>query len=228
MSITCVIIETRDLDNIREVIVDNHLNYLPEGSNVLFFHSNNSEFISSNLLNLPIIYINLDILFPIKNEEHSVYMNKLLTYPSFWSKVLEYSEKILMIQPDSKILRTGIEYFTEWDYIGAPWSHANKGGNGGFSWRNAKIMKEISELLFNDNNYNTVLNDEGISYDLDFINEDMFFSYKLESVGGKLAPRNVCSQFSCESIYQEGTFGCHAIEKYLSTDEVKKIYNQYE
>lgn len=228
MSITCLIIENRELENIREIVFQNHLKYLPDNSKVLFFHSKNSEFISNKLLNLPIIYINLDLLFPNNEREHSVYMNKLLTHPKFWDKVLEYSEKILMIQPDSKILRQGIEYFYNWDYIGAPWSHALKGGNGGFSWRNVRLMKQISELLHKDNTYNSVVNDEGVTYDLDFINEDMFFSYKLESVGGKLAPRSVCSEFSCESIYQEGTFGCHSIEKYLSNDEVNKIYNQYE
>jgi hypothetical protein len=177
MSITCVLIENRELSNIREIIFDNHLKFLPKGSNVIFFHSKNYEYIKNNLIGLPIIFINLDEILMNYETNHQVYINKLLLSSSFWDKILQFSEKILMIQPDSKILRSGIEEFIEWDYFGSTWKHSIIGGNGGFSWRNVKIMKKITESFKYDTNWDSVIDDNGDIYKISFTNEDVFFSF---------------------------------------------------
>ena len=77
MSITCVLIENRELSIIREIIFDNHLKFLPKGSNVIFFHSKNYEYIKNNLIGLPIIFINLDEILINYETNHQVYINKL-------------------------------------------------------------------------------------------------------------------------------------------------------
>ena len=43
-----------------------------------------------------------------------------------------------------------------------------------------------------------------------------------------IAPVEVCRKFSVESLFTEGSFGCHAIEKYFAPEQVEKIYTQYE
>lgn len=137
--------------------------------------------------------------------------NKLLTSVDFWERLYEY-EKVLIIQHDSSLLRFGIEEFLEYDYIGAPWMFQNKGGNGGLSLRTPSVMiKCLSKF----------------PYSAEYGNEDVYFSNMIEKVGGKLAPREVCFKFSCETIYRLGTFGYHAIEKYMTNEQVKTIKEQY-
>lgn len=133
--------------------------------------------------------------------------NKLLTSIDFWES-LPY-DKVLIFQHDSKLLREGIDEFLEWDYIGAPWKFQEHGGNGGLSIRSKKAMIDTLKLH---------------KWDRSKGNEDVFFSNFLQ---GKLAPRAECLKFSCETIFQLGTIGIHAIDKYLSPDECKTILSQY-
>jgi hypothetical protein len=70
--------------------------------------------------------------------------NALLTSKEFWQK-FEKFDRVLIFQHDSKLLRTGIEEFLEWDYVGAPWKFQEHGGNGGLSIRNPRTMIEIIE-----------------------------------------------------------------------------------
>lgn len=136
---------------------------------------------------------------------HRAY-NQMITSPDFW-KQIPY-DKILICERESGILRKGIEEFFEWDYVGAPWRFQTHGGNGGFSWRSVSAMIDISSR-----------------YRIGSENEDVFFCNHMN--GWKLATRDVCSRFSMETIYQEGTFGLHAIERYFPLQICEKIYNQY-
>lgn len=146
----------------------------------------------------------------IYDDVKSIYeYNKLLTSVEFWNRFEE--ENILIIQHDSALLKKGIEEFYEWDYIGAPWKFQQHGGNGGLSFRKKSAMIEcINTLPYYDN-----------------INEDVYFSNALIILGKKLAPREVCEKFSCETIFKLGTLGYHAIEKYLPEHECNLIKNQY-
>lgn len=139
--------------------------------------------------------------------------NKLLTSISFWESLLDY-DRVLIFQHDSALLKKGIEKFKKWDYIGAPWKFQEHGGNGGLSLRNPKAMVECIKKQ----QWNPSLG-----------NEDVYFCNLLVKMPEfKLADRNACRKFSCETIFQLGTLGYHAIEKYLTEDQVEKIKHQYE
>jgi hypothetical protein len=133
--------------------------------------------------------------------------NKLLTSVKFWESMP--FDKVLIFQHDSKLLRSGVDEFLEWDYVGAPWKFQMNGGNGGLSLRSKQAMIDTLKLHTWDNSKG---------------NEDIFFSNLLV---GKLAPRCVCEKFSCETIFKLGTVGTHAIDKYLTKEECNKILSQY-
>jgi hypothetical protein len=137
--------------------------------------------------------------------------NKFITTIWFWEDLREY-ERVLIIQHDSELLRFGIDEFLEYDYVGAPWTFQLKGGNGGLSLRNPKVMLKCLSKF---------------PYSLEYGNEDVYFSNTIEKVGGNLAPRDVCFNFSCETIYRLGTLGYHAIDKYMSKEQINNILNQY-
>lgn len=141
--------------------------------------------------------------------------NKLLTSKEFWEAIP--FDKVLITQMDAEIIRPGIEEFIGYDYVGAPWKFQKHGGNGGFSLRSKSRMLEIIHC----EPY------RGASVDG---YEDVYFSnaiHKADGCYGTLAPREVCRKFSCESIFEFGTLGIHAIDKYLTPEECKAIRNQY-
>lgn len=142
----------------------------------------------------------------IDNPGNNRAYNQVVTHPSFWRQIP--FDKILICERESAILRKGIEEFYEWDYVGAPWKFQQHGGNGGFSWRSVKAMIDISSR-----------------YRIGSENEDVFFCNHFS--GWRLASRDVCTKFSMECIYHEGTFGYHAISNYFPADVVNKIVNQY-
>jgi len=150
-----------------------------------------------------------------KDEINSIEdYNKLLTSPEFWKPLCEYN-KVLIFQHDSMLLRKGIEEFMDFDFVGAPFPFQTHGGNGGLSLRNPRVMRKICT---------------DIPYDsFAHGNEDVYFSNIMyeQKHYGKLAPRVVCREFACETIFGLGSLGVHAIEKYLTKGQVKEIMNQY-
>lgn len=207
MKLQAAIVETRELKNIREIVWDRHLKFLPEGTPCIFFHGqSNYHFLLRELDGLNIIYVPVTA-----NALSSDRYNQLLTTKSFW----EYfsADRVLIFQHDSRLLRTGIEQFYEYDYVGAPWKFQTTGGNGGLSLRSPKAMLQIlMRYQYNQQHHG---------------NEDVFFSNHINLVGGNLGNYYICSEFSCETIFKLGTLGCHAIEKYLNHSEVEQILNQY-
>ncbi len=181
----CTVILVENRPGLSADAIKNHIPFLPKDWR--FIHYNESKINSIEAYNI------------------------LMTSKSFWDNFLYY-DRVLIIQHDSALLRKGIEEFLEWDYVGAPWTFQESGGNGGLSLRNPLVMSNIC------NNYVYRAALEG--------NEDIWFS-KLVAIEGKLAPRSVCSKFSCEAIYQEGTLGIHAIDRYLTLEQCQKIRNQY-
>lgn len=137
--------------------------------------------------------------------------NELLTSEAFWYGLRNY-EKVLIFQTDSMLLKKGIEEFLEWDYVGAPWEWQEHGGNGGLSIRNPLTMRAVL-----------------VARKWNGDNEDTFFSNTLDTYPylGKMAPRKVCEKFSCETIFKLGTLGIHAIDKYMTKEEVNQIKTQY-
>ena len=194
-----VITETRPMATIQQTIED-HLSMLPGDYELVVFCSKQN-----------IRYFNaFDCRKYIVNVNTLHDYNKLMTSEFYWSKLLAF-DHVLVFQTDSKILRTGIEEFYDYDFIGAPWLFQKKGGNGGISLRTPKVMMDIiKNIPYNGNPY-----------------EDVHISNNLEKFG-KLAPRSECEKFGCETIFKLGTFSCHAISNYMNHEQVKQIENQYQ
>ncbi len=201
MNLAAVIVETRPLVNLKQVIED-HLKFLPKYTKLYVFGSTHVDLLLSQA--------------EFKYEFHNVGVklsewgyNLLLTSKQFWESIQE--ENVLIFQHDSEILRDGIEYFYRYDYAGAPWKFYPHGGNGGLSFRKKKAMIDCIEVRL-------WTQEQG--------NEDVYFSKILKSIECKMS-RAACDLFSCETIFKLGTFGCHAIDKHLSKEECKQIRNQY-
>src|SRR5574337_559694 len=204
------ILETRKYFNI-DRIINNHINYLPNGTGLTFFHSTSNEvFIKQKLAHYEgINFININ---PNDRRFGANEYNTTITSTYFWNK-LPY-KKVLIFQTDSCLLRKGIEKFLEWDYIGAPWAHIKiEGGNGGLSIRNVELCKKI----INSYEYSVA------SYG----NEDLYFSRHIPEFG-KVAPKEIAKKFSVETIYYDKPIGIHACWKYLSKEQVIEIINKAE
>ena len=198
-----LLIETRPEINLEEVAAK-HKRFLPEGWGLTIIGSKENEQVCCGALNR--IHVN------VKDFSIGI-LNKWLTSAYFWSLIPH--EKVLVIQHDSQLLRPGIEEFLEYDWVGAPWGFCDFGGNGGLSLRTVSIMGRICET--------NVYGGDGVHG-----NEDIFFSNIMHKNGiGKLAPREVCEKFSCESIFKLGTIGEHAASKYLSPEQYQQIITQY-
>ena len=197
-----VIVETRKIDLLE--VVKRHLDYLPLWDLIIF--CSDSEYAEKELgdkFHNKIIYYEFD-----GNEFNQIKYNQLLTSLYFWDLLKAY-ERVLLFQHDSGLLRGGIEYFLEYDYVGSPWQFQKHGGNGGLSLRSPKAMIQvIKSVKFNYHLHG---------------NEDVYFCNHLKNI----APREICSKFACETIFKLGTIGYHAIDKYLSQKEVTLILNQY-
>lgn len=206
--LAAVIVETRPLPNLKQVI-ENHLKFLPDYTVLYVFGSIAVESIVDEM-SMPYKFIRVDGV--INESEY----NKLLTSTTFWNLISE--ENILIFQHDSEILRTGIEDFYEFNYVGAPWKFKPFAGNGGLSFRNKHIMIGIlKNNIYNQSKHG---------------NEDVFFCNVLFGDHPEITTYfkkelDVCKQFSCETIFQLGTLGCHAIDRYLTKEQCEQIRNQY-
>lgn len=207
MKLQAGIVETRCLQGIRQ-LVDNHLNYLPHGTQIVFFHSpDNYEYLRKELKGCDIKYINISASSLTASD-----YNKLLTRVDFW-KMFD-AEKILIFQHDTKLLRAGIESFYHLDFVGAPLYHIPfPCMNGGLSLRDKEAMIRVCSLYKYDESKDG--------------NEDIFFCKKLWELSGKLPTRAEADLFACETIEKYGTLGVHAIEKWFDKYIVIKILTQY-
>ena len=193
MGSIAVIVESRDLPNL-DLIISNHMEYLP-GWEV--------DIVSDQVIQNPFWDY-----------------NKILTSVDFWKKYKDH-ERVLIFQHDSMILRCCIDEFMEYDYVGAPWKADGsmpwarpdrKGGNGGFSLRNPRVMiKTVQAFPWHPNRGN----------------EDCHFVHNIDKIGGAVAPYGACKKFSVESEFSLGSFGLHQIESHLSTVQCEQIRNQY-
>ncbi len=203
--LAAVICESRAIEGF-ENIVQQHMDFLPKDTDLYVVYGRDTLFRlshSPNMIKTTLIYKNISSI--------SEY-NKLLTSPEFWEQLLEY-QKVIIFQSDSMILKKGIEEFYEWSFIGASWTWNKEHiGNGGFSLRDPKIMKEICEKFPWD----------GATNEDHWICKNMY-----ESGIGKLAPIEVADKFSVEAKAIMGSMATHGIDKWLSPEDCEKIKNQY-
>ncbi len=224
-----VIIETRPLENLKEILWDNHASKLPDNWDIIIIGQKRENHFSSPTyllsINYPETIISYDFVSSINGKKcegdlSSEDYNLILTDPDFWHSLSRY-DRVLIFQHDSKILKRDdekLQSFLKCDYVGAAWSFQYHGGNGGLSIRNPKAMLHI-------------IKNRPYRYPQDG-NEDVYFSNELFNIEGDnsgyyLADRNTCKEFSCESIFALGTFGVHAIDKYLTPEQCNQILNQY-
>jgi hypothetical protein len=200
MTYGSLIVETRPIENM-STIIGNHTKHLPSDWGLMVICSPDNQHlvpVNAKKVVLPSAFMN----------EYEY--NKLLTSFWFWQQIP--FDKVLLFQHDSEIFRQWDSRFEQWDYIGAPWSFQSHGGNGGLSWRSVAAMKWCLQQRV----WNPTMG-----------NEDIFFCNILNgSEEYKLAPRMVCSEFSCEAIYQPDPFGAHAIDKWLTPEQCTKLRTQ--
>lgn len=201
-----VIVETREMKEL-SLIVKNHLYFLPKGYGLTIVHSNkNSEYVKTIFEDvIGINYINVGDI-----NMNSTSYNYLLTSEYFWN-LIPY-QKTLIFQADSLLLRKGLELFEDYDYVGACWKHINRQvGNGGLSIRTTELMKRIiKKTQYSHLNHG---------------NEDVYFSNNIELFGGLKPSCDVASRFSIETMFYDKPIGVHAIEKWLTSDQLDIIYN---
>jgi hypothetical protein len=210
MKFKAVIVETRII-NLVEVIKD-HLKYLPSKYKLHIFVSDVNKHLVED------IDFGRDTeITVLKNNITSQHdYNVLLTSLNFWESL--NCDKVLTFQSDSGLLREGIEEFEEYDWVGAPWPDSEwskgeywrDGSNGGLSLRTvSKMIECLRRYKWSGK-----------------INEDVYFYTALKKLKAKLS-KDINQKFSVESVFQLGTLGYHAIDKYLSKEEVDLIMNQY-
>ena len=200
---TALIVETRPLPNLKEII-DRHFKYLSKEWHLHFCGSIYNQKTVKELFPDCIFQC---LYFP---ESIGSEYNSLLTKIGFWQSIPD--ENILIFQHDSGILRTGIEDFFEYDFIGAPLYHIPfPHMNGGFSLRHKSAMIKCIE----DSPYRGGMN------------EDMYFCEQLVKLGGKLPTKEVAQSFSVETIFGLKSIGYHAINKWHTPEKCNQIINQY-
>lgn len=205
MKYAAIIVETRKGQEYIDVIKQ-HMKHLPTNWDLIIVtDEDNFSFYHQSFHNA--------YLYKCPEIKDANDYNRLLTSFDFWNQ-FEYYDKVLIFQHDSMILRDNIEEFLKYDYVGACWQFQSWGGNGGLSLRNPKVMKDICVRF----PYHTSLG-----------NEDLYFCNIMnERYIGYLADRSTCSKFAMEVIYEEGTFGVHAIDRYHDEETCKKIRAQEE
>ena len=210
MKLAAVIAESRDIDSLH-LIVHLHRRELPINTDLFTFGF--KDRIRKDA------FKRMDSNMVVVNEKCDIKgiedYNRLLTSPIFWQRFLDLGyDRVLIFQADSMLLRTGIQEFYEYDYVGASWTwNTDHIGNGGLSLRNPKIMKEICEKFTWDGSRNE---DHWIC--------EKMFTHKI----GNLAPIEVADKFSCEAKFIKGTLGYHAISKYLTPEQCSEIETQYD
>ena len=185
------------------------------GNNNFDFYNN---FKKEYGLNIKIIKLNIN---NITREEYSI----LLLNSNFYNNFI--GEHILIYQEDSIIFKNFDNKFLEYDYIGAPY-YNKEIGNGGFSLRNKKIMKDICKRFFDKNikymkknvrllkelktDSNFYKSKENLKYFKieQSIIEDIQITNRMKNYNiGKLPDFETAKEFSIEKYYHPKAFGGH-------------------
>ena len=189
----------------------NHMYFLDGKFTLYFFHSKeNEEYIKTELKDLKNIKY---IKFDTKVGSHTDYTNFMLTNFVYDQIVATH---ILMFQYDSMMFKHWDDIYNDYDYLGAPWSFPEVGGNGGYSYRSKDLVKKtISNISFLKKNLQ-----------LDGQNEDHILSISAYFHGMKVNGLEDGRKFSVETIYDEDTMACHQIHHYQTEENIRKIINK--
>lgn len=208
-----VLVEYRILPHI-EVLLRNMIYNLGDSwSYSIVCGNNNISYVTqmcNNISNnIKIIQTNHD------NITQNEYNNMLLT-TEFWD--LFYGKKILIYQEDTCIFHKDINPYLEFDYVGGAFAFdcvtPINVGNGGFSLRSKSIMKQIIENTppkkFTSNCKSSLRYKNTVK--LDLFPEDVYFPQLMQNLNiGKVAPYNICKNFSSEQIFTQNSLGMHCL-----------------
>ena len=142
------------------------------------------------------------------------------------------SRQYLVFQTDGLLCRTpSPSYLAElsrFDYVGPPWSvHPGRrasvgagggvGGNGGFSFRTVDVLVRTIETEYAGRWLDEPLSSVSTGA------EDVFFSERVEAVGGRLPPADFARAFAVETVPHAAPLGYHKPWWYMSPDEMRTL-----
>jgi hypothetical protein len=160
--------------------------------------------------------------------------NEIMMSTQFWDTLAIQYETALIIQDDGVIVRPGVDTFTEWDYVGAPWADAPDNeyikknvnpqlvGNGGFSIRSVKSARDICARYNPEKNYL-------FWHNMVRTPEDVYFVGALSKQENrslyKVAPREVALKFASEQIITPGCIGFHKCWLYNHPEQLRMYFD---
>eukprot|EP01041_Mallomonas_annulata_P001242 gene1242-2409_t len=208
-----------------EICVRNIMFHLgPTWSLTVYYSYYNEEFIRFILYNIP----NIQYQLLIGNSYTINDYNTLLKSSLFWRNIP--AKKVLIFQSDSIMLRSGIDKYLQYDYIGGAWDIKHNSliktlithnktlkipvGNGGFSLRNVEAMRNICEKYSSTSSLEE--------------QEDIFFSTYVEVMGYSKAPLRIAYEFCREGTIKDfkgriSHLAIHAPWFYMPERHVKMI-----
>jgi len=195
----CVMIEPRCHSKLIPVIKNFMYLLQDHGWGLIIFHGTDNESYLQNELKdwKNVHYVKMNVT-NLNIKEY----NNMLTSTLFWETLEQVGCKhALIFQTDTLLLKSNIDDFLIYDYVGAPWFIKFFGvlevGNGGLSLRKVETMKMLLQ-----------------KYPKIPINEDAWFAYMLLEEK-KVNPQiNIptlesAKQFAVETIFYEDPCGLH-------------------
>ena len=209
---TAVIIEPRQHKALHFVL-NNFLENLNDEWNVIIFHGKQNYNYIMNIIET--ILKNYEkriklIDLGIENLTLNDY-NNLLKSSKFYNFIP--TETFMIFQTDSMILpkyKHYINYFLNYDYVGAPWNNKLV-GNGGLSLRKKSKMIEI-------------IKSKGYVH----LNEDIYFSSDINNnIQYNVPDYTIARMFSVETLFYDRPFGVHNCWRYLNKENLDVLINKY-
>jgi hypothetical protein len=200
----CAVIVEPRISQDMEYILRN-VNHFTRGWKIVWFHGKGNVMQAQQLAQkLPGLQL---IQLPVYDLKQGY--NELLTSKAFWLQIP--CENILIFQTDVVLLRTGIEEFLKYDYVGAPWYFGGF-GNGGLSFRKKSKMLAVLQKF---------------PYTPQAGNEDIYFVQSLQKMPGSILPTiQKAGDFSVETVFYPKPLGLHNAWNYLSHAQISTFLKE--
>ena len=139
------------------------------------------------------------------------------------------SRQYLVFQTDGLLCRPFtpeyIEALSAFDYVGAPWTppfgtsaSGAEGGNGGLSFRSADVLARVLEREYASRWFDTLLTSRNGG------SEDIYFSKRIEEVGGRLPQLDFARSFAVEMVPHPHPWGFHKPWTHLAETPLRELF----
>jgi hypothetical protein len=222
-----VIVEPRDTPVLYDLLVWMKYILLPHGWQIIVYSGTNNTEKLREIKGITIKNMGK------QNLTVNEYNDMCLSH-DFWNKMP--FENILIFQIDSVLLDGDLTEFLKYDYVGSPWNKDNVHLQHQFT--QLTCLNKNSIGMSSKKQTKDITGNGGLSLrrksgmiraltvrPWKFITEDQFFSIKRSSKLN-VAPPEIATNFSTESIYNPTTKGYHKPWCYLTKDEMKSIYER--